>query len=342
MYLIGDIRSKRSTFFDKAAAAKNLKVHHIDWQEIRKDFDFKRFEGVVVKLDPPSYNTYSVTQAKEEINVYIEKLKLLSDCGAVFLNTPDAILSTLNKRNAKIILENLELPVTPFVMKYVENTEHLITKMKEKNIFSVFIKPVNFSGAAGVVAFRLNKKSGKMKAYTSCKMQNGTLINTKHLYVLEDNREITMLLDEIIKLDVIVERWVPKGMFEGKSYDLRIVYQFGHDVMEVARGSSGPITNLHLNNIAISAKDIWEIDDIKEKNIYSDVIKLCENAVSAFDGLSVAGVDLLIEKSTLKPRIIEINGQGDLIYKDIYDKNNIYIEQAAVCSKLEKRYFHKP
>ena len=337
MYLIGDSGSKRIVYFDKAAAAKNLNVQHVDWKDINKGFDFKCFEGVVVKIDPPSYSTFSLTEALDEINIYRENLKRLSECNAVFLNTPNAILSTLDKREAKVTLENLDLSVTPLVMENVENTEHLLTGMMEKGVFSVFIKPVIFSGAAGVAAFRLHKRSGRMKAYTSCKVQNGTLVNTKHLYVLEDKNEIIELLDKIINLDVIVERWVPKGSFNGKSYDFRIVHQFGHVAADVARGSSGPITNLHLNNIAIPAEDIWKSEDFIKRDLYSEVTKLCGSVAAAFDGLRMAGVDILIEKTSFKPRIIEINGQGDLIYKDIYNANHIYMEQAEMCSKLERQ-----
>lgn len=335
MYLIGDGSSKRSVYFDRAANVHGLKVHHIDWKDINKGFDFKCFEGAVVKLDPPSYNTFSLAEARDEICIYMEKLKRLAECGAIFLNTPDAILDTLDKRNAKAVLGNMGLNVTPLVMEHVDNAGHLLVNMIEKDVFSVFIKPVIFSGAAGVAAFRMHKKSGKMKVYTSCKMQNGILVNTKKLHILEDKKEVMELLSEIIKLDVIVERWVPKDTFEGKSYDLRIVHQFGHVAADVARGSSGPITNLHLNNIVISAGDIRKSVEMRKGDLYHTATGLCDSAVSAFGGLLVAGVDILFEKTSLKPGIIEINGQGDLIYKDIYDRNAIYMEQAAECRKLE-------
>lgn len=41
----------------------------------------------------------------------------------------------------------------------------------------------------------------------------------------------------------------------------------------------------------------------------------------------MTGIDLLLEKGTMRPRVIEINGQGDLIYQDIYRENRIYQEQ---------------
>ena len=43
--------------------------------------------------------------------------------------------------------------------------------------------------------------------------------------------------------------------------------------------------------------------------------------------VQVAGIDVMLDKKTGKPRIIEINGQGDLLYQDIYGENIIYRNQ---------------
>ena len=48
----------------------------------------------------------------------------------------------------------------------------------------------------------------------------------------------------------------------------------------------------------------------------------------------MAGIDVLLEKGTMKPYIIEINGQGDLIYQDIYDENRIYKRQIEMMQKM--------
>ena len=50
----------------------------------------------------------------------------------------------------------------------------------------------------------------------------------------------------------------------------------------------------------------------------------------------MAGIDLLLEKGTLRPRVIEMNGQGDLIYRDIYGENRIYREQARILAGQAK------
>ena len=48
----------------------------------------------------------------------------------------------------------------------------------------------------------------------------------------------------------------------------------------------------------------------------------------------MAGIDILLEKKNMRPLIIEMNGQGDLIYQDIYGENNIYREQVGKLCKM--------
>ena len=63
-------------------------------------------------------------------------------------------------------------------------------------------------------------------------------------------------------------------------------------------------------------------------------------AADCFPGLRCAGIDILLERGSLKPRIIEMNAQGDLIYQDIYHENIIYRRQAErMKAWLSSAYF---
>ena len=93
----------------------------------------------------------------------------------------------------------------------------------------------------------------------------------------------------------------------------------------LARLSSGPITNLHLNNHPLKGDALGLPCHVME-----DVEQLCIRAAKCYPGLRSAGIDVLLEKGSLRPRIIELNGQGDLIYQDIYDQNRIYLHQAEM------------
>ncbi len=132
-----------------------------------------------------------------------------------------------------------------------------------------------------------------------------------------------------------MERWYPKAAHNGYTYDLRVVLQEQRIDYILARLSKGPITNLHLNNHPLSMEEL----NLPARTVES-VEELCRMAADCFPGLRCAGIDILLEKGSLKPRIIEMNAQGDLIYQDIYHENIIYRRQAErMKAWLSSAYF---
>ncbi len=144
------------------------------------------------------------------------------------------------------------------------------------------------------------------------------------------------MLDSLLGMDCIVEMWHRKDTVRGNrrsiSYDLRVVWQFGHIAYLVARGSAGPVTNLHLNNHVLPVQFLGLSD-----RTLLEIEKVCRDAVGCFEGIRVAGIDVMLERKSRFPRVIEMNGQGDLIYQDIYDRNLIYTEQVRWMREAEHR-----
>lgn len=339
LIVVGTEGSKRTQYMKKAADSLGVALEVMDWQSLEHGWKDGQLEGAVVKLDPPSYQTVHLYPMRQQLEQYRQKLELLeqyqqtpgqlSEEGCHFLNTPSGIWQLLDKRGSKERLLQKGGSVTRMLSGRFDCEEQLLDRMQEEHCYSVFLKPALFSGAAGVTALRIHPSRGRMAAYTSCRLEKGELVNTKQLFHLEDRGEIVPLLHKLLELDCVVEQWHPKEVFQGKSYDLRLVYQFGHIAWGVVRQSKGPITNLHLNNQARELSCLGLGRDVME-----ELEQLCGQAVSAFDGISMAGIDVLLERGTGKPRIIEMNGQGDLIYQDIYGENRIYREQVRrLCGK---------
>jgi len=332
--LIGDRLSKRTKFFKKAADAQGVSVKITGWDEVINGSGLKALNDdiAVVKIDPQTYTITELGQMHDSLVAYKDILKKMDLCSCRFLNTPKAILHTLDKKYTKSLLEKNKIPVTSIV-KGTENiisVPQLFKIIRDSRIYSVFVKPVNYSGAAGVVALRLHPGDRQMKMYTTCRLENGRLYNTKRLYASEDATEITCTLEKLIEIGIIVERWYPKDIFNGKTYDLRVVYQFGRVEYIVARQSDGPVTNLHLNNQALSIEELG-----LGRSTISGIEDICQKAMSVFDGLTMAGIDVMLDRYSRKPRIIEINGQGDLIYQDIFAENRIYTRQVKeLCRSL--------
>ncbi len=286
-----------------------------------------------VKIDPPVWNTADLSQMQGYLEQYRRILRTMSASDVRFLNSPESILLLLDKRRGKECLQGAGIPTTKMYRFRAESAEKLIRWMAKERVSSVFIKPRFFSGAAGIMALRRHPAAGQLLAYTSCYLKNGKLINAKRLFAMRETDQILGVLEKIIELDCIIEKWHPKLSFQGKSFDLRVVYQFGHIADIAVRQSRGPITNLHLNNQACPVETIG----LSERTM--DAIEdVCQRAVRAVPGLQMAGIDILLEKGSGRPLVIEMNGQGDLLYQDIFGENRIYTEQIYQMGQQETEW----
>ena len=324
LYLIGEETSKRTVFMKKAAKEQGTGLRLISWEDWRREPDIRRLQGACVKIDPPVFSAVCLEQMQTELEDYIRLLQKLGEADCRFLNTPEALIRLLDKRQAKVCLQKQGIAVTQMSAIRPESVTHLLDWMQSRRCPGVFVKPRYFSGAAGTAALRLHPGRGDMVLYTSCRLEGQRLVNTKKLYRMQDREDICALLARLLALECVVERWHPKARIHGKSYDLRVVYQFGHIAHIVVRCGDGPVTNLHLNNRAL---ELQALDP--DPQTMEQIRKLCVDAMGQFAGLSMAGLDLLLEKDSLRPLVIEMNGQGDLIYQDIYRENRIYRGQVA-------------
>lgn len=330
LILIGEENSKRTDFFKKAAENFHVPVEVIGWDVLQQEgFSLRNLQQAAVKIDPPSFQTIRLSHMQSLLEIYKKALQKLTQADCHFLNSPEAIWCLLDKKGTKGHLHKMHIPVTQMFEDEIGDSEQLLGQMHSRHCYSVFVKPRYFSGAAGVAAFRAHPFRGDMVLYTSCRIENGDLVNTKKLFKMTNRDEIVTFLNRLLALDCVIERWHPKAGYKGKSYDLRVVFQFGHIAHIVVRQSNGPITNLHLNNQALEVKELG-----LDSRCIQGIEEVCFQAVSSFSGLHMAGVDILLEKETMRPMVIEMNGQGDLIYQDIYDKNNIYREQVEKLCRI--------
>ena len=322
IYLIGDERTKRFSYFQKAAQQLDMEFVCLPWSDYKKTWNVNILEGGLVKIDPPFWQEADFERMKEKLESYRYALQELEDEKTVYLNTPSVILQMLDKRKCKKVLYDARLDTTKIVLWHVESFEHLLEQMEQQRCSSLFLKPVFGSGASGVMAFRCHPHKKTMSAYTSCHLENGKLYNTKKLTCLTKISQIQPMVEQLCKMDIMAERWYAKAEHNKKKYDLRVLFQFGKMEFIVARQSQGPITNLHLNNQAL---DYQQLALSKEQ--WDRVETLCGEAAGEFSGCQMAGIDILLEKGSLRPYIIEMNGQGDLLYQDIYKENIIYKRQ---------------
>lgn len=354
--LLGNPDTKRTIYLEQAAERTGLPVLFLDWKEWKERLP----DGdLFLKVDPPLWKSCSLEELNGLVRVYRQELMELlhlsekrNEGSIEFFNHPMDILELLDKRACKKTLMRAGIPVTEELdiinlqagetaYVAVDRAEYLLEIMRQQRVSQVFIKPVYGSGAAGVSAFRYQPKTGRMALYTCAvgKQQDcgrteydgridGRLLNTKKLRRYSEPDEIRGILDRILQMGCIIERWYAKAEYEGMSYDLRVVMQEGRMDYLLARLSNGPITNLHLNNHPLEVEKLGLSDKVLEA-----VQEVCRRSMECYPGLRSAGIDILLEKGSLQPRVIEMNAQGDLIYQDIYHENSIYGHQTEMMKK---------
>lgn len=310
--------SRRSAFFLKAAGDMGVEARSFSYQ----DYVGAAQPGDYLKLDPPPFQASDFAELMPFVRRYQQQLTALAALPQRhFLNHPRDVAAALDKRETRQRLDAAGIAIAPPLHGPLDNYDALLQAMREQKRYRVFIKPRYGAGAAGVIAFALSPQGGQ-QLYSSLYEQEGRFINTKRIHHSRDPERNRRLIDRVLAAEAVVERWLPKAKFQDLAFDLRIVWQFGRIVFMVARGSQGPITNLHLNDRALNISDIPLGDSLRTK-----LEEISGRTMACFPGLHYAGLDILIPLHGDDPRIIEVNAQGDLIYKDIFAENRIYREQ---------------
>lgn len=332
IHLIGQKNTRRYEYFKCACEALRAKLEFWDLYSGLASFFERVKEGDSIKIDPPCYQSSALIELNPLVNLYKEQLERLDQLEEVyFVNTPQAIWSTLDKQHCKRVLEENNICTTLMLKDSLQSAKALKEKMLELGTHSVFIKPRYGSGAAGVMAYRMNPYSKHEMLQTCVELRDNEFRNTKMLRKISDPYDIEQYIDFLLAQDAIVEKWIPKPKIGDCVYDLRVVHQFGKTDFIVARGSKGAITNLHLNNQAIELATLGITEEVEWA-----IRDTCSKAAVLFEGLNSVGIDLLLSGKRQRPMIIEMNAQGDLLYKDIYNDNAIYKNQVIRMMENDK------
>ena len=329
--VVSNSLSKRIEYFVEAGKHLQTEVCFMTYEELSSCLPLLR--QAVIKLEPcvsdeTDFLKYALlNQAYKETLQRLSEMSLPDD--VCFLNTPDALLRALDKKETKEVLMDKGLKVTPMLPspRSFDELRELLADCGR----GCFLKPRYGSGAGGIMAVRYQPNRNKWVVYTTLQQVDGVIHNTKRINRLSTEKEMIPLAEAVMQTEAILEEWIPKEQLQGENYDLRVVCRESEIDYIVVRCSKGSITNLHLNNKAHWWNEL-SLPEVVRQQIYFQ----CQEAVQSLD-LQYAGVDVLIERGTDIPYIIEVNGQGDHVYQDMFAHNSIYIQQIK---NIKKRYNH--
>ena len=329
--VVSNSLSKRIEYFVEAGKHLQTEVCFMTYEELFSCLPLLR--QAVIKLEPCVSDETDFLKYALLNRAYKETLQRLSEMSlpddVYFLNTPDALLRALDKKETKEVLMDKGLKVTP-MLPSPQSFDELRQLLADCGR-GCFLKPRYGSGAGGIMAVRYQPNRNKWVVYTTLQQVDGVIHNTKRIHRLSTEKEMIPLAEAVMQTEAILEEWIPKEQLQGENYDLRVVCRESEIDYIVVRCSKGSITNLHLNNKAHWWNEL-SLPEVVRQQIYFQ----CQEAVQSLD-LQYAGVDVLIERGTDIPYIVEVNGQGDHVYQDMFAHNSIYIQQIK---NIKKRYNH--
>jgi hypothetical protein len=221
------------------------------------------------------------------------------------VNAPDDILAMTDKLACQQRLQAHEVP-TPPLLGTVRNHDHLMALLDAHGTDRVFVKARYGSSAAGVVAYRRNRR-GQQQATTTAQMHGDgrRLFNVKRISSYRQADEVRRVIDLVAAQEAYAEVWIPKPRCGNGHFDLRVLTFAGRAAHRVARIGQRPMTNLHLDSARADPAQLLTPDDL------TAMTTTAERAARAFAHSTVIGFDLVAQRG--RAHVLEANAFGDLL-----------------------------
>ncbi len=248
-----------------------------------------------------------------------------------FMNLPKDIATMFDKWLCGILFSDAGIP-TPQVHNGIGDYDRLLETMRMTGRKRMFVKLAYGSSASGVVALEVTRQHER--AITSMEMVPATssggieFYNSLRIRTYTDSSEIRTLINWLIQQGVQIEDWIPKAKIDGRNFDVRYVAIGDESKHRVLRSSDYPMTNLHLGN---QREADWPDDpriDIQQ------IEKLSQKTKDLFPNSLYAGVDICLDRTTMRPYVLEINAFGDLLPGIRHDGYSTY--EAEITAQLEQ------
>lgn len=242
--------------------------------------------------------------------------RLLSDRPHVqVLNAPEDILAVTDKLQCQQQLRAHHVPTAP-LLGPVSGHDEFMALLDQHGLDRVFLKARYGSSAAGVVAYRRNARGQQQATTSACLTEDGRLFNVKRLRRYERPQDVRQLVDRVAAQAAYVEAWLPKPRCGRGHFDVRVVTLAGQAAHRVARVSTQPMTNLHLDSRRADPAGLLARPDLQALEATSAA------AAAVFARSQVLGLDLVVQRGAAK--VIEVNAFGDLLPGLLWQGHDTY------------------
>lgn len=237
------------------------------------------------------------------------------------VNAPADIVAMTDKLLCQQRLQSHGVATAPLVGE-VSGYDDFIDRVERAGLDRVFVKARYGSSAAGVIAYRRNRR-GQQQATTSAQVQpGGRLFNVKRICTYQRHDEVRRVIDLVAAQGAYAEAWIPKPRCGAGHFDLRVVTFGGRAAHRVARIGRRPMTNLHLDSERADPSALLDEAGVRAAEAAA------QQASGAFAHSGIVGFDLVARKGTA--HVLEANAFGDLLPGLLWQGRDTYATAFAV------------
>ncbi|PJK11402.1 hypothetical protein CO608_02855 [Lysobacteraceae bacterium NML08-0793] len=193
----------------------------------------------------------------------------------------------------------------------LQGFDDLVARSRAMGIDRVFLKARYGSSAAGVVACRFHR-DGRLQLESATRLVSGRLVNCLKPQRLADAKAARALIDALCRESAYAEHWIakPRAGSLGQ-FDVRLVMLRGEPRQQLARISSGALTNLHLGNRRADVAQLLEPADRQRLE------RTGRQVAQALAPAQLMGIDVIVGKNRVD--VLEANAFGDLLLGVAHD-----------------------
>lgn len=237
-------------------------------------------------------------------------------------NHPDEIVTMFDKSGTKELLSRNGIRTTS-IHPQITSCEEFREYVREERLSRLFIKLNSSSSASGVAAYEYSRKRGAEQIYTTIEIDltagRPRFFNSLKVKKYSDRESIERVLDFLFAQGALIEKWIPKSLYEKSAYDLRVLAVDSRMCQKIGRLSSSPMTNLHLGNRRVDPEALHISEELWE-----DISDSVKRTMVLFPKSLYAGLDVIVPRGGGNPVILEVNAFGDLLPNIYFQGNESY------------------
>jgi hypothetical protein len=223
------------------------------------------------------------------------------------VNRPSDIVAMTDKLACQQQLQAHGVP-TPRLLGPVESHESLQSLLDAHSLDRIFVKARYGSSAAGVLAYRRNRRGAEQVTTSASLEPDGTrerIFNVKRMRRYEGRDDVRRVVNAVAQQGAYAESWLAKPRLGGNHFDLRVLALDGRAAHRVARVGASIMTNLHLDNERRDPALLLTSSQLER------LTAAVERAADLFAESRLIGFDLVVNGPWV--HVLEANAFGDLL-----------------------------